>query len=60
MTVRDAALSDTLPEMSDFQGGGINASPRLVYNLGHAAFEFIEERWGMAGVRSSCSRCGSR
>ena len=51
MTVRDAALSDTLPEMSDFQGGGINASPRLVYNLGHAAFEFIEERWGMAGVR---------
>ena len=51
MTVRDAALSDTLPEMSDFQGGGMNASPRLVYNLGHAAFEFIEERWGMAGVR---------
>ena len=51
MTVRDAALSDTLPEMSNFQGGGINASPRLVYNLGHAAFEFIEDRWGMAGVR---------
>ena len=51
MTVRDAALSDILPEMSDFQGGGINASPRLVYNLGHAAFEFIEDRWGMAGVR---------
>ena len=51
MTVRDAALSDTLPEMSKYQGYGLNASPRLVYNLGHAAFEFIEERWGMAGVR---------
>ena len=51
MTVRDAALSDTLPEMSTFQGGGLFANPRLVYNLGHAAFEFIETRWGKDGVR---------
>ena len=51
MTVRDAALSDTLPEMSNFQGGGMFASPRLVYNLGHAAFEFIEDQWGKEGVR---------
>ncbi len=50
MAVRDAALSDTLPEMSNFQGQ-VFANPRLVYNLGHAAFEFIEERWGKEGVR---------
>ena len=26
-------------------------SPRLVYNLGHAAFEFIESRWGEEGIQ---------
>jgi hypothetical protein len=50
MAVRDAALSDTLPEMSEYQGG-LSANPRLVYNLGHSAFEFMEERWGKEGVR---------
>lgn len=51
MAVRDAALSDTLPAMSEFVRGRQFANPRLVYNLGHAAFEFIEERWGKEGVR---------
>ena len=51
MAVRDAALSDTLPAMSEFVNGSQGASPRLVYNLGHAAFEFIEERWGKEGIR---------
>ena len=51
MAVRDAALSDTLPAMSEFVNYGQSANPRLVYNLGHAAFEFIEERWGKEGVR---------
>ncbi len=51
MAVRDAALSDTLPAMSEFVIGGQGTSPRLVYNLGHAAFEFIEERWGKEGIR---------
>ena len=51
MAVRDAALSDTLPAMSEFVNYGQFANPRLVYNLGHAAFEFIEERWGKEGVR---------
>ena len=50
MAVRDAALSDTLPAMSEFVNAQF-ANPRLVYNLGHAAFEFIEERWGKEGVR---------
>ena len=51
MAVRDAALSDILPRMSEFVDYGGFANARVVYNLGHAAFEFIEERWGKEGVR---------
>ncbi len=51
MSVRDAALSDILPRMSEFLDYGGFANARVVYNLGHAAFEFIEERWGKEGVR---------
>jgi hypothetical protein len=51
MQVRDAALADILPRMSEFNGYGNFSSLRVVYNLGHAAFEFIEERWGKEGVR---------
>src|ERR671934_74398 len=50
MTVRDAAISDTIPAMSDFQGQAF-VDGRLPYNLGHAAFEFIESRWGKEGLR---------
>lgn len=52
MTVRDAAVSDIVPKMSEMQDyGGFN-NPRLIYNLGHAAFEFMESRWGKDGVRA--------
>ena len=51
MAVRDAALSDILPRMSEFQDYGGFANLRVVYNLGHAAFEFIKERWGKEGIR---------
>ena len=51
MAVRDAALSDIVPRMSEFVGYGAFANARVVYNLGHSAFEFIEERWGKEGVR---------
>jgi hypothetical protein len=51
MTVRDAAVSDTVPKMSELQGYGRSGNPRLIYNLGHAAFEFMESRWGKEGVR---------
>lgn len=50
MTVRDAAISDNIPAMSDFQGQAL-VGGRLSYNLGHAAFEFIESRWGKEGLR---------
>ena len=50
MTVRDAAIADIVPAMSDFEGVAF-VDGRLPYNLGHAAFEFIESRWGKEGLR---------
>src|SRR5438067_3390883 len=51
MTVRDAAVADIVPKMSEMEGyGGFN-NPRLIYNLGHACYEFMESRWGKEGVR---------
>ena len=45
MTVRDAAVADIVPRMPELEGYTATGSIRLVYNLGHAAFEFIESRW---------------
>jgi WD40 repeat protein len=51
MTVRDAAVSDIVPAMSELEGYGQAGNPRLIYNLGHAVFEFIEARFGKEGLR---------
>ena len=51
MTVRDVSVSDNVPSMANFEGYGGFGNLRVVYNLGHAAFEFIEDRWGQEGVR---------
>jgi len=51
MTVRDAAIADIVPKLSKMQEYGDSNNPRLVYNLGHAAFEFIESKWGKEGIR---------
>ncbi|HEX7086953.1 MAG TPA: hypothetical protein VF198_11350 [Vicinamibacterales bacterium] len=51
MTVRDAAVADMVPKMSELEGYGGFSNPRLIYNLGHAVFEFIESRWGKEGIR---------
>ncbi len=51
MMVRDAAVADVVPKMSQLQGYGGGNSPRLIYNLGHALFEFIEAKWGKEGIR---------
>ncbi|HEY3382379.1 MAG TPA: hypothetical protein VGK32_11465 [Vicinamibacterales bacterium] len=50
-TVRDAAVADIVPKMSKLEGYGNFSNPRLIYNLGHAAFEFMESRWGKEGIR---------
>jgi hypothetical protein len=51
-TVRDAAVSDIVPKMSEMEEYGGFSNPRLIYNLGHAAFEFMESKWGKEGVRA--------
>jgi hypothetical protein len=51
MTIRDAAVADIVPKMSELEGYGNSGNPRLIYNLGHAVFEFIEARWGKEGIR---------
>ncbi|MGE3491733.1 MAG: hypothetical protein AB7N29_17135 [Vicinamibacterales bacterium] len=52
MTVRDAAVTDIVPKMSEMEDYGGFSNPRLIYNLGHAAFEFMESKWGKEGVRA--------
>jgi len=49
MTVRDLALTDTVPRMSEMESQPL--SGRAPYELGHATFEFIESKWGKEGLR---------
>ena len=51
MMVRDAAVADIVPKMSNLEGYGNSGNPRLIYNLGHAVFEFIEAKYGKEGIR---------
>jgi len=51
MTVRDAAVADQIPRISRFEDYGNLTNPRVVYNLGHAVFEFIEAKYGKEGIR---------
>jgi len=52
MVVRDAAIADIVPKMSQLEGYGGGGGPsRLIYNLGHAVFEFIEAKYGKEGIR---------
>ena len=51
MSIRDAAITDQIPRMSREEDFAYVSNPRLVYNLGHAVFEFIEARYGKEGIR---------
>ena len=50
MSIRDAAIADIVPKMTKLEGPS-ELGGRMVYNLGHAVFEFIEARWGKEGIR---------
>jgi WD40 repeat protein len=52
MAVRDAAVADIIPKMSKLEGYSDVGGARMIYNLGHAIFEFIEARWGKDGLRA--------
>ena len=51
MSVRDAAVADIVPKMSKLEGYADVGGARMIYNLGHAIFEFIEAKWGKEGLR---------
>jgi hypothetical protein len=51
MAVRDAAVADIIPKMSRLEGYSDVGGARMIYNLGHAIFEFIESKWGKDGLR---------
>jgi hypothetical protein len=51
MAVRDAAVADIVPKMSKLEGYSDVGGARMIYNLGHAIFEFIEAKWGKEGLR---------
>ena len=51
MSVRDAAVADIVPRMSRLEGYSDVGGARMIYNLGHSLYEFIEERWGKDGLR---------
>jgi hypothetical protein len=51
MQVRDAAIADIVPKMSSLEGYGTEGPSRLIYNLGHAVFEFVEAKFGKEGIR---------
>ncbi len=49
MMIRDAALTDQVPKLSRAEFEAF--SGRLVYNMGHACYEFMEARYGKEGIR---------
>jgi WD40 repeat protein len=49
MMIREGAVSDQVPKISRSQYEAL--SGREAYNYGHAAFEFIEARYGKEGIR---------
>jgi beta-lactamase regulating signal transducer with metallopeptidase domain len=50
-TLRDAVRRNAIPRLASDQDVETAAGSRLVYALGHAAFDFIESRWGKQGMR---------
>ncbi len=46
MFLRDAVVNDSIPSILERGSTGF-----LAYRFGHAAFDFIEERWGKEGFR---------
>src|SRR5262245_29816151 len=51
MAVRDAAVADIIPKMSQGEGCGEAGGGRMIYTHGPARFGFIEPKWGKEGLR---------
>ena len=51
MTLRDAVRANAIPVVTQLPETPAGSGSRFVPALGHAAFDFIESRWGKPGVR---------
>ena len=49
--MRNLAAAASVPSLSQLSGSGGFADERLNDALGHAAFDYIESRWGRSGIR---------
>ena len=49
--MRNLVASRNVPSLSQLSGSGGFADERLHDALGHAAFDYIEGRWGVSGIR---------
>jgi hypothetical protein len=50
VALRSAVRDNAVPKITGLQGEP-GTPPRFVYALGHAAFDYIESRWGKPGMR---------
>jgi beta-lactamase regulating signal transducer with metallopeptidase domain len=51
VALRTAVRANAVPSLSAGRGEDNSRDPRQIASVGHAAFDFIESRWGKAGVR---------
>lgn len=49
--LREAVRGRTVPTLTSLSESGSNPSTPLAQAVGHAAFDFIESRWGKSGIR---------
>lgn len=49
--LRDLVRTNAAPALTMVDAGLGQGNPRLLYSLGHAAFDFIAARWGADGIR---------
>jgi hypothetical protein len=49
--MRELVMSDNVPALSTLTGTGGFANARLSNAIGHAAFDYIESRWGTTSIR---------
>ena len=49
--LRDVTAAENVPSMTDSSSMTLVADARLIYTLGHAVFDFVEEQWGKDDIR---------
>ena len=49
--MRELVAAGSVPALSQLTGGGGFADPRVNEALGHAAFDYIQSRWGPGSIR---------